>query len=51
MDSDPNKEYHKHDESFRDSIGTITSEGKRNWMYPQKPKGRFYSKRTVHSPW
>jgi cytochrome c oxidase accessory protein FixG len=49
MDSDPNKEYLKHDESFRDSIGTITSDGKRNWIYPQKPKGRFYSKRTVVS--
>lgn len=37
------------DESFRDSIGTITSDGKRNWLFPQKPKGRFYNKRTIAS--
>ncbi len=36
-------------ESFRDSIGTITKEGKRNWIYPKKPKGRFYTRRTVLS--
>ncbi len=36
-------------ESFRDSIGTIRQDGKRNWIYPKKPKGRYYTKRTVLS--
>ncbi|PRX57624.1 cytochrome c oxidase accessory protein CcoG [Flagellimonas meridianipacifica] len=33
------------EENFRDSIGTITEEGKRAWIYPKKPKGRFYDYR------
>jgi hypothetical protein len=49
MDSDPNKEYPKRDDSFRDSIGTIKSDGNRNWIYPQKPKGLFYNRRTAVS--
>jgi cytochrome c oxidase accessory protein FixG len=38
-----------HDESFRDSISTITQEGKRAWVYPKKPSGRFYDKRKLVS--
>ncbi|MFK8265761.1 cytochrome c oxidase accessory protein CcoG [Capnocytophaga cynodegmi] len=30
---------------FRDSIGTIDEEGKRAWVYPKKPSGRYYSYR------
>ena len=30
------------DESFRDSIATIDQEGKRHWIYPKKPSGRYY---------
>jgi cytochrome c oxidase accessory protein FixG len=37
------------DESFRDSIATITSEGKRAWLYPKKPKGKLYNARTLVS--
>jgi cytochrome c oxidase accessory protein FixG len=37
------------DQSFRDSISTITAEGKRSWIYAKKPKGRLYNKRTVVS--
>ena len=33
------------DESFRDSIGTIDKEGKRAWVFPKIPKGKFYEKR------
>ena len=33
------------EEKFRDSIGTITKEGKRAWIYPKKPSGRFYDYR------
>jgi len=35
--------------SFRDSVATISSDGKRNWIYPKKPKGKFYNKRTYVS--
>ena len=37
------------EENFRDSIGTITEEGKRAWIYPKKPSGRFYDKRKIVS--
>ena len=36
-------------EVFRDSIGTINEEGKRNWMYPKKPSGWYYDKRKLVS--
>ncbi|MFS4482869.1 cytochrome c oxidase accessory protein CcoG [Hyunsoonleella sp. 2307UL5-6] len=32
-------------EIFRDSIGTITEDGKRAWVFPKKPSGRFYEYR------
>lgn len=32
--------------NFRDRIGTINDEGKRAWVYPKKPSGRFYKYRT-----
>ncbi|WP_062061559.1 cytochrome c oxidase accessory protein CcoG [Aquimarina longa] len=32
-------------ENFRDSIGTINEEGKRAWVYPKKPSGKFYKYR------
>ena len=34
------------DQTFRDSIGTIDEEGKRKWIYPKKPSGKFYNART-----
>ena len=40
---------HGIDQSFRDSIGTIDSEGKRHWIYPKKPKGKLYNYRTYVS--
>ncbi len=36
-------------EAFRDSIGTITDEGKRNWIFAKKPGGKFYNARTLVS--
>lgn len=36
-------------EVFRDSIGTINEEGKRNWIYPKKPSGPYYEKRKIVS--
>jgi cytochrome c oxidase accessory protein FixG len=37
------------DESFRDSLATVTKEGKRKWIFPRKPSGRYYNARTVVS--
>lgn len=37
------------EESYRDFVGSITEDGKRNWIYPKKPSGRFYQYRTVLS--
>ncbi|WP_442267576.1 cytochrome c oxidase accessory protein CcoG [Tenacibaculum sp. ZS6-P6] len=36
-------------EIFRDSIGTIDSEGKRAWVFPKQPKGKLYNYRTYVS--
>ncbi|MEO6733346.1 MAG: cytochrome c oxidase accessory protein CcoG [Ferruginibacter sp.] len=36
-------------ESFRDSVATITKEGKRNFIHPKKPSGKFYNLRTWFS--
>lgn len=35
------------DQSFRDSVATISKEGKRNFLLPKKPKGRLHNKRTL----
>jgi polyferredoxin len=37
--------YQELDQSFRDSVATIDNKGKRVWVYPQKPKGRFHQYR------
>jgi cytochrome c oxidase accessory protein FixG len=31
---------------FRDHIATADAEGRRQWLYPRKPRGRFYRART-----
>ncbi len=36
-------------DSFRDHLGIITDDGKRKNIYAKKPKGRFYSARTIFS--
>ncbi|MGB5204479.1 MAG: cytochrome c oxidase accessory protein CcoG [Eudoraea sp.] len=33
------------EENFRDTIGTIDEEGKRAWIFPKKPSGRYYKYR------
>lgn len=35
------------EESFRDRVATVDAQGKRVWIYPQKPKGRYYNWRTL----
>ena len=37
------------DESFRDSIGTIDESGKRRFIFPKKPSGKFYEYRKIVS--
>jgi len=42
-------ENNKTKESFRDSMGIVSKEGKRLWIYPKKPAGKFYNARTLVS--
>ena len=37
------------DQSFRDSVATISKQGKRNYIFPKKPKGKLYNLRTLTS--
>lgn len=39
------KQMSQDQENFRDSIGTITEEGKRAWVFPKKPSGKWYTYR------
>lgn len=39
----------KEKSSFRDSVATITKEGRRNFINPKKPKGKLYNLRTKFS--
>lgn len=34
-------------ESFRDHLSTVNKEGKRNWIFPKKPSGRYYKARNI----
>lgn len=34
-------------ETFRDSVNTMDRSGKRKWVYPRKPKGRYTNYRTL----
>lgn len=36
-------------QEFRNHLATVTKEGKRKWIFPKKPSGRFYNARTVVS--
>lgn len=36
-------------EAFRDTLGTMTEDGGRKWVYPKKPSGFFYKNRTYVS--
>lgn len=40
---------HELSESFRDSVTTVTKDGKRNYIHPKKPKGKLYKLRTAFS--
>lgn len=36
-------------QEFRNHLATVTKEGKRKWIFPKKPSGRFYNSRTIVS--
>ena len=36
-------------EAFRDSVGTMDDTGKRKWVFPRKPKGKFTNYRDYTS--
>lgn len=44
-----NDEFIYEDDEFRDTIATVNADGSRNWIYPKKPKGKFYNYRTYVS--
>lgn len=35
------------DQSFRDTLATVDNKGKRVWIYPKKPSGKYTNARTV----
>jgi cytochrome c oxidase accessory protein FixG len=37
------------EETFRDSLATVDKQGKRSWIYSQRPKGKLYNARSVLS--
>jgi len=39
----------KDTEAYRDKIATVDDKGKRLWVYPKKPKGRYYNWRSYLS--
>lgn len=43
------EEIYQDTEGYRDSIATVDKDGKRIWLYPKKPKGKFYNARTIVS--
>ena len=44
-----NAPYNLDNASFRDSVATIGDDGKRNWIYPKKPSGRYHTYRLIAS--
>lgn len=39
------KDVYQYDEEFRDTISTVDQKGKRIWVYPKKPAGKFHNYR------
>jgi len=35
------------DEEYRDTIATVDEKGKRIWVYPKKPSGKFHNRRII----
>jgi cytochrome c oxidase accessory protein FixG len=49
MKNDTNiyKSIYTDEDSYRDSIATVDKQGKRIWIYPKKPSGKFFNYRQV----
>ena len=47
--NEQDEEVHGDEEAFRDRIATVNEEGKRNWIFPKKPKGKYFSRRKIVS--
>lgn len=43
------EDLYQFDEEYRDTIATVDEKGKRIWVYPKKPSGKFYNFRTIVS--
>ncbi len=41
------EDLYQFDEEFRDTIATVDEKGKRIWIYPKKPRGKFHVRRVV----
>lgn len=41
------KDFYAFDEEFRNSIATVDKTGKRVWIYPKKPSGRYHNYRVI----
>ena len=39
----------KQKQEYRNQLATVTDDGKRKWVYPKKPSGKFYNARTIVS--
>jgi len=37
------------EQTYRDTLGIVSSEGKRKWVYPKQPSGVYYRARTILS--
>ncbi len=47
METQESESFVKEKGSFRDKIGTVSDDGKRLWIFPKKPKGKFYNFRGI----
>ncbi len=43
------EDLYQYDQEYRDSIATVDEQGKRIWVYPKKPSGKFHNLRVVVS--
>jgi cytochrome c oxidase accessory protein FixG len=47
IDIEPKVGFQALDQTFRDKVATVDKEGKRVWLFPQKPKGKLYNLRSI----
>jgi cytochrome c oxidase accessory protein FixG len=47
METKESESFVKDKGSFRDKISTVSDDGKRVWIFPKRPKGKFYNYRWI----